>query len=885
MIGKKKNTLSSTAFALSVAVALIISALYLYNIFKWANYPDFGYGFRSATGIYVVGVLTENGQRAGMQIGDHIREINSKTFSNIEEFRANMHRELGETNTYLLDRQGRTFAVTIKNIPSGLKRAFRQSGLPYVIGLCYTFIGILVFLMKPHQRPSWIFFLYGSIFGLLLTFLYQIGPTTPVWFQNFNIISYCFTPAVYIHLALSFPEERRLLQKHPYTQAIPYLISLVLFVLIRRESAVMAYAPKHWLVTGMVYIAFGVLFFLGSCLQLRLKSKSQIVKLRSRIILLGFAIAASIPLMDYVFNALFGVYLLPNINYMLPFIIIFPASIGYAIVKHDLFDIDAIIKRTYGYVLTTGAIAGLYGIFVLISNLAFGSFEFAKTPVFPLIFLLAIVFLFNPIRNRVQRFIDRVFYRLEYDYQETVQQISESMRTLMGLDLIGRSIMDTARGAMFIDSGAVMLKRKDENEYSCLIHAGEKDVKLAGVGTNEATAAVDDAISKTAGVATAAENTEQSQAIDKGTKKADEESKALKPDLPTLSLDEPLIQKMAKQKKEVTVYDIQEDPFFEGERESCQKVFDQLDATLLVPLIYEDQLIGLISLGRKRSGKFYRRDDINLLNILANQGAVAIENALMLEEVIEKERMEEELSIARDLQVSMLPATCPKVEGVELAAFSVSAREVGGDFFDFIEMDAKKVGMLIGDVTGKSVSGALVMSASRSIFRMLSEEERSVAENMIRANKRIKKDVRTGMFVALLYAVLDARDRTLTLCSAGQTQPVFLDGKTGETFLVETKGDKFPLGILEEAAYEETRLQLKPGDKVIFYTDGIVEAMNGQREIYGFDRLLEIVKISDTTSADALMEQIVENVKNFVGEAPQHDDLTLIVLSVTKNNR
>jgi sigma-B regulation protein RsbU (phosphoserine phosphatase) len=167
---------------------------------------------------------------------------------------------------------------------------------------------------------------------------------------------------------------------------------------------------------------------------------------------------------------------------------------------------------------------------------------------------------------------------------------------------------------------------------------------------------------------------------------------------------------------------------------------------------------------------------------------------------------------------------------------------------------------------------------------MLSEEERSVAENMIRANKRIKKDVRTGMFVALLYALLDAQDRTLTLCSAGQTQPVFLSGKTGESFLVETRGDTFPLGILEEAAYEETRLQLEPGDKVVLYTDGIVEAMNSEGEIYGFDRLLEIVKISDITGADALMEHVVENVKNFVGEAPQHDDLTLIVLTVSKDN-
>ena len=157
-----------------------------------------------------------------------------------------------------------------------------------------------------------------------------------------------------------------------------------------------------------------------------------------------------------------------------------------------------------------------------------------------------------------------------------------------------------------------------------------------------------------------------------------------------LAVDEPFIQKLSERKKEVTLYDIQADPFYEDQRTSCKETFDRLQSTLIVPLIYEDKLTGLISLGEKKSGKFYRREDINLLNTLANQGAVAIENARMIEEVIEKERMEEELSIARDLQTSMLPAECPTLEGFEIAAYSVSAREVGGDFYDFIEMGRRQ---------------------------------------------------------------------------------------------------------------------------------------------------------------------------------------------------
>ena len=250
----------------------------------------------------------------------------------------------------------------------------------------------------------------------------------------------------------------------------------------------------------------------------------------------------------------------------------------------------------------------------------------------------------------------------------------------------------------------------------------------------------------------------------------------------------------------------------------------------------------------------------------------------MIEEVIEKERMEEELNIARDLQVSMLPAECPVIDGLEIAAYSVSAREVGGDFYDFIDMGVEKAGMLIGDVTGKSVSGALVMSASRSIFRMLSEEDLTVGEIMTRANRRTKKDIKTGMFVALLYAVLNANDKTLSLCSAGQTQPVFYLSETGEARLVETRGDTFPLGILEDADYQETRLAMLPGDKIVLYTDGIVEAMNVQDEMFGFDRLIEVVQMAYFQTADSLLKTILFKVNQFAGGVAQHDDITLIVI-------
>lgn len=883
----KKTALSKVAFSCAVALFLAISFLYLRNIYEWKDYPDFGYGFGTATGIDVVRVVTDHGRRAGLRVGDRILKVNGRTFRDISEFRSAMERELRDKNTYLIERQGQRFEVTVTNVPAGLGRALGASGLPYLVGLCYALIGTLVFLMKPHRRTSWIFFLLATTFGLFLTFLYKLGVIQPFWLESLIIFTYTFLPAALIHLSFCFPEERGLVKKYPLAQLLPYFASALLFLCTLCVTPTITDTPTTWLVLVMVYLAFAVLSFLASCFQLYLTTTSEIVKLRSKMILLGAAISASLPLLDFIINTLFRIYLLPGFNYYLPFFIVFPLFIGYSIIKHDLFDIDAIIKRTYGYVLTTGAIAGTYALFTLLSNIAFGQLEISRSPLFPLVFVLTVVFLFNPVRNRAQRFIDRVFYRLEYDYRETVERISETMRSLLKLDQIVKSIMDTALGVMFIESGSLLLLNRERLAYEGIGFGGEK-ARTSGVTRPESRDSQEtqepdagdlrrDGLDLQAPVAAESQTVVREDIDDPG------ETAKSEP-LPELRLpaDAPFIERLAERKREVTVYDIQEDPFFAEHRDNCLRLFEQLEAILIVPLIYENRLIGLISLGGKKSGKFYRREDINLLRTLANQGAVAIENAILLEEMIEKERMEEELAIARDLQMSMLPTACPEVEGFEIAALSMQAREVGGDFYDFIEIGDGKVGLVVGDVTGKSVSGALVMSAARSVFRMLSEEELSVGEIMMRANRRTKQDIKSGMFVALLFAVVDGKERTLSLCSAGQTQPIHLCAETVQARLVETEGDNFPLGIVEEADYLETRLQLAVGDRVVFYTDGIVEAMNEQGEMFGFERLIEAVQGAESLTADSLLKEVTDRVKTFVGGAPQSDDLTVIVLSVAE---
>ncbi len=290
----------------------------------------------------------------------------------------------------------------------------------------------------------------------------------PFWLSTLHMFLYTFSPAVFIHMAMSFPEERMLIKKHPYTQLIPYLPSTILFAFMRAITPEMWNLPKMWRIIAVAYMVLAILIYLGSCLQLWLTSQSEIVKVRAKMILLGVTLTASIPLFENLMNAIFGIFIVPSINYYLPFLIIFPLSLGFSILKYNLFDFDAIIRRSFGYILLTGGISAIYALSLYLFNLVFGRFEIAESPLFPLLFVLAVVFLFNPVRNQAQKFIDRVFFRLEYDYQEVIHKISETMRSLLSLDQIGKYIMDTALGTMFIDSGRLMLLNPQEQVFECL---------------------------------------------------------------------------------------------------------------------------------------------------------------------------------------------------------------------------------------------------------------------------------------------------------------------------------------------------------------------------------------------------------------------------------
>jgi sigma-B regulation protein RsbU (phosphoserine phosphatase) len=244
----------------------------------------------------------------------------------------------------------------------------------------------------------------------------------------------------------------------------------------------------------------------------------------------------------------------------------------------------------------------------------------------------------------------------------------------------------------------------------------------------------------------------------------------------------------------------------------------------------------------------------------------------------EKEGLLKELEIARDIQQRLLPESAPEIEGIDIAAANIPAREVGGDYFDFIPIAKGIWGLAIADVSGKGMPAAMFMGLSRTIIRASATGNYSADAAIRQANDLICRDSTSGMFVTLFYAVLDSAERSLRYVNAGHNPPVLYRPDEDKVQFLKAKG--IALGVRENISLEESRIDLSPGDLVVLYTDGVTDAVNDRNEEFGLERLLGIIRSGRDLSAEHLLERILREVSNFTGGQPSFDDLTLMVLKV-----
>lgn len=298
---------------------------------------------------------------------------------------------------------------------------------------------------------------------------------------------------------------------------------------------------------------------------------------------------------------------------------------------------------------------------------------------------------------------------------------------------------------------------------------------------------------------------------------------------------------------------------------------------LVVPLVSQGELIGVVSLGPRRSEQDYSTDDRTLLNNLATQAGPAVRVAQLVRqqqlEAQARERIEQELRVARLIQQTLLPRELPALAGWQVTAYYQPARAVGGDFYDFIHLDDGRLGLVIGDVTDKGVPAALVMATTRALLRTAALQFDTPGQVLAQVNNLLCPDIPPKMFVTCLYAILEPATGRLHYANAGHDLPYAW--QTGEAAELRARG--MPLGLMQGMTYEEKEKMIAPGEGILFYSDGLVEAHNPNREMFGFPRLGKLLEASQ--AGTNVIEHLLGELKLFTGEDwEQEDDTTLVVL-------
>jgi serine phosphatase RsbU (regulator of sigma subunit) len=310
------------------------------------------------------------------------------------------------------------------------------------------------------------------------------------------------------------------------------------------------------------------------------------------------------------------------------------------------------------------------------------------------------------------------------------------------------------------------------------------------------------------------------------------------------------------------------------------RAMKEADIKVVVPLVSQGELIGLLNLGPRLSQQEYSADDRKLLNDLATQTAPAVQVAQLVrqqqQQAQERERIEQELRVARLIQQTLLPKRVSELSGWDGADFYQPAREVGGDFYDFLEFEDGHLGIIVGDVTDKGVPAALVMATTRTMLRASAQRLDSPGAVLRQVNDVIVRDIPPNMFVTCLYAILDPRSGRLRYANAGQDLPYQRHkGRAGD--VTELRATGMPLGLMPGMFYEEKETVLEAGDSILFYTDGLVEAHDPQREMFGIPKLEGF--IGAHPGGAPMIDFLLEELARFVGGGwEQEDDITLVTL-------
>jgi serine phosphatase RsbU (regulator of sigma subunit) len=776
------------------------------------------------------------------------------------------------------------------------------------VGLVFCFLGTLVYLRKPGDERALIFYLLSITATMLFLVkplayvdefpsrgarsLAQMTGHQVILYLVFTILAYLVQVLV-VHLALVFPKRRQILEKNSHLLHWLYLAPLLTFVGIPTFAtlllptrllhgvliglwlfvlAIVVYLAKRWHSQGgmhalgsqpvmvLVLVALLVIAGMNTLIMLvRSEATRQTIGWVFGGITFGFtylvlfvtySVIACValyrsyresgieekkqvrwPLWGTIVS-LSGVLLLIGLMVLLDwfglqarflpivvvevvekvFYIFIPLSFAFAILKYRLMEIDVVIRKTVTYSIVSGCVAAVY--FALAGGL--GGLLITKAGVHSTWITvgatLATVAIFVPLRKKVQDIVDRRFFRRKEDLPRALRTLHTETGEITNLDALLNVVAETVVRVLKVRNAVIFRKSLREQTFMAAVEVGLHDRIEPTVLLKDLRFASSTRLLASAGIA-----------FEPPGRLPDAEQVAVK----------------------------------------------ELGTALIVPMRRGEENIGFMSLGRKLSDQEFEPDEIEFLAGVADQTASAIYN-------LELHKQAREYEEAREIQERLLPKQIQQVPGLEISGSWRPARVVGGDYFDVFKLSASRLGLCIGDVSGKGMPAALLMSNLQAVVKALATDDILPKDFMGKVNRVMWRNTTEAKFITLFYALFDANEKTLSFTNAGHNAPVLIR-QDGTQMRLEEGG--LIVGAVQESEYGQEQIDLRPGDRLVMFTDGVTEAVNGEEEEFGESRLVEACVHERRLSAEALRLFLFDTVTEFCG-GEFDDDATVLVLAV-----
>jgi sigma-B regulation protein RsbU (phosphoserine phosphatase) len=799
--------------------------------------------------------IYKEAEEAGLAKGDIIESLDGEKYRGQAQWRRiDQTAHPGDTlRVGVRDARGRHRVANIHFIQAAQHTwsAMEKMVVCVLVGgtLVCLLLGYWVAFARPREPNAWLILLllsfpevaYGSRDwwpGSLQAFL-------EFWYQTMQVLG----PVVVLLIGIYFPERWRLDRKWPWLKWILIIPQAIGYLLIMISEYARYYHPTlgafsksmgpivdH--VMNPVSLICVILYFAAIFDKLHSASTAD-ARRRMRVLCAGSTVGLGSLLIIFVFIAAFGIKLpksfeswVVGIGAVLVFL--FPLSLAYVVVVQRALDVRILLRMGTKYLLARATLAffqivlAAIVVWKLIQPLLMKKALQLHDLIIPLVIAgLFIALTYFGLGRRLQQWLDRKFFREAYTSELVLHELSEQARTLTESDSLLSTVCRRISEVLHVPQIGVLLR------------GGQVFRLRQAVGFDLAIPVA-------------------------------------------LSEKSYTVQNLTRENRPATLYREDPDSWFSRAGGDEQRALNSVNAEILLPLPGREKLMGVMTLGPKLSEEPYSPSDLRLLQSVATQTGLALEVSelahSLAHEAAQRERINREIEIAREVQERLFPQKIPQIPGIELAGACRPAQGVGGDYYDFIELEDGRIGLAIGDVSGKGISAALLMASLRASLRgMMLEDPRNLSRLMSNVNRLVYESSTISRYATFFFAIFNPSDRELKYVNAGHNPPVLLCQGNG-TQRLEAGGPV--IGLLRDLTYEEQSVILESGNLLLAYTDGISEAMTLAHEEWGEERMIEAARAARNLEADCIVRKIFEAADTFTNEAPQHDDMTLLVMKV-----